>query len=77
MKATVVEIQSKQYRLAGKPQPYRLIALQFSVGAVYGNTEILRLPENMLDIVGLALDDEVEVSFNVVRKEIFNDPTAS
>jgi hypothetical protein len=71
MKATVVEIQSKMYRCDGKPKPYRLIALQFNLGLVFGGTEILRLPEDILGIVGLALDDEVEVTFDIKRVELF------
>jgi hypothetical protein len=69
MKATVVEIQSKSYRLCNKPMPYRTIALQFDLGMARGGTEILRLPEDTLGIVGLCLDDEIEVTFNVERLE--------
>ena len=73
MKATVVEIQSKQY--SGYKD--RIICLQF-VFPEYGK-ERLRFPECSLGIVGLALDDEVEVRFSVKRKEILSEslPTQS
>jgi hypothetical protein len=77
MKATVVEIQSKMYRTLDKPHPYRLIALQFNLGLARGGTEILRLPEDCLGIVGLALDDEIEVEFIIKRPEIFVPTTQS
>jgi hypothetical protein len=69
MKATVVEIQSRQYKIGVKPQPYRRIALQFDFGLARGGTEILRVPEPELGIIGLKLDDEVEVSFTFTRAE--------
>jgi len=65
MKATVVEIQSKSYRIMTSPRPYRLIALQFDLGLARGGTEIVRLPEDCLGVTGLELDDEVEVSFTI------------
>jgi hypothetical protein len=71
MKATVVEIQSKSYRLSGKPMAYRTIALQFDLGLARGGTEIFRLPEDCLGIDALKLDDEVEVSFELKREEPF------
>ena len=71
MKATVVEIQSRKYYTTGKPNPWRMIALQFNLPLVEGGAVILRLPEHSLGIVGLMLDDEIEVTFNVDRIEPF------
>jgi hypothetical protein len=69
MKATVVEIQSKHYRIISKPNPFRLVTLQFNLPLVEGGPTMLRIPENHLGIVGLCLDDEIEVTFNVDRIE--------
>lgn len=65
MKATVVEIQSKMYYTTTKPNPYRMIALQFNLPLVHGGPCILRLPETELGLVGVELDDILEVEFNL------------
>ena len=63
MKATVVEIQSKSYHHDKK---HRTVCLQFDTGD--GDfSERLRIPEPMLGIVGIALDDVVDVTFSVTR----------
>lgn len=59
MKATVVEIQSKSYMKHGKE---RQICLRFDTS---NGDEKLRLPESCLGIVGISLDDELDVSFSV------------
>ncbi len=70
MKAKVVEIQSKLYRTSTTPHPYRVIALQFDLPLVNGGPVILRLPESCLDIIGLDLDDEVIVSFDLPEDSV-------
>ena len=62
MKATVVEIQSQHYFEQG----YRTVALKFEFGPK--RSEILRLPESSLGIIGIALDDEIDVSFSIHRE---------
>jgi hypothetical protein len=59
-----------------KPQPYRTIALQFDLPFIQGGPQILRLPESCLSIIGIALDDEVEVSFDIKREKVL-DPSES
>lgn len=57
MKATVSAIEAKSNYTDG----IRRIVLRFE-----GTYAVVRLPENSLEIAGLKLDDEVEVSFHPV-----------
>lgn len=72
MKAKIVEIQSRSYKMIDKPQPYRTIAIQFDLPFVQGGAQILRLPESCLGIIGIALDDEIEVRFDIKRPSILS-----
>lgn len=63
MKARVEAIESKS---SFKDGQRRLI---FRFAGSSGLYDTLRLPENILGIVGLSLDDEVEVSFHPVREQ--------
>ena len=63
MKATIVGIESKQ-RFGDK---FRQIQLKFE------NGEFIRVPEPALGIIGIALDDVLEVEFSICRPEILRE----
>lgn len=63
MLAKVVALESKE----GWKDGQRRIVLRFKA-AGFGGTDI-RIPENELGIIGLNLDDELEVNFAPIRVE--------